>query len=155
VRYLESTHARDQAGGILIAALGLATARGAASYSIGTLSRMGPGYFPLALGVLLTLVGIAIFLTARSATPNAVVAERKPWDWRGPAFILLGILAFIILGKYGGLVPATFALVFISALGDRGNSLKSALLLSSAILVVCLAVFHWGLQLQFPLFTWG
>lgn len=168
MRYLESNRARDRAGGILIAALGLATTSGAASYNIGTLSRMGPGYFPLALGVLLTLVGVGIFLTARAAEPNIAIAEpnagaaastgpanRKPRDWRGPLLILLGIFAFIVLGKYGGLLPATFALVFISALGDRGNTLKSAFFLSAAILVVCYVVFYWGLRLQFPLFTWG
>lgn len=155
MRYLESRRARDQAGGILIAALGLATARGGASYQVGTLSRMGPGFFPLALGVLMTIVGIGIVLTARAADPNTSTATRKPWEWRGPLFIMLGILAFIVLGKYGGLLPATFALVFVSALGDRGNSLKSALLLSAAIVVICLIVFYWALQLRFPLFTWG
>lgn len=158
MRLLESNRARDRAGGILIAALGLATTSGAASYNIGTLSRMGPGYFPLALGVLLTLVGIGIFLTARAAEAIAAPGEpsaAKPRDWRGPLLILLGIFAFIVLGKYGGLLPATFALVFISALGDRGNSVKSAFLLSAGILVVCFVVFYWGLRLQFPLFTWG
>ena len=116
---------------------------------------MGPGFFPLALGVLMTIVGIGIVLTARAADPNASAAARKPWEWRGPLFIMLGILAFIVLGKHGGLVPATFALVFVSALGDRGNSLKSALLLSAAIVVICLIVFYWALQLRFPLFVWG
>ena len=52
-------------------------------------------------------------------------------------------------------MTATFAIVFISALGDRRNTVKSAFLLAAAMVVVCLIVFSWGLQLQFPLFRWG
>ena len=42
-------------------------------------------------------------------------------------------MTFILLGKYGGLVPATFALVFISAMGDRQHTPRSAALLEMCI----------------------
>jgi len=45
--------------------------------------------------------------------------------------------------------------VFISALGDRDNTWKKALLLSLAIVVVAVVVFWWALQIQLPLFRWG
>ncbi|MCJ9713295.1 tripartite tricarboxylate transporter TctB family protein, partial [Bordetella hinzii] len=51
--------------------------------------------------------------------------------------------------------PATFAIVFISALGDRTNTLKQALLLSVSMCVIAVVVFWWALQLQLPLFRWG
>ena len=76
-------------------------------------------------------------------------------DIRGSVCILLGILAFLLLGHYGGLLPATFAIVFISALGDRSNRVKHALLLAVAMSVIATAVFWWALQLQMPLFQWG
>ena len=76
-------------------------------------------------------------------------------DWRGWGCIIGGLLAFIALGKFGGLVPATLALVFISAMGDRQHTVKSAALLSVGVTLLGLAVFSWGLQLQFPLFRWG
>lgn len=64
-------------------------------------------------------------------------------------------MAFILLGKYGGLVPATFALVFIAAMGDRQHTVRSAALLAVGVTILGIAVFSWALQLQFPLFRWG
>jgi hypothetical protein len=49
-------------------------------------------------------------------------------------------------------VPATFAIVFISALGDKMNTLKSAAILGAGVVVVAVVVFWWALQMQIPLF---
>ena len=76
-------------------------------------------------------------------------------DIRGGICIILGILAFLLFGEYGGLLPATFAIVFISALGDRDNTLTEALLLSLAMSFIAVVVFWWALKLQLPLFQWG
>ena len=62
---------------------------------------------------------------------------------------------FVVLGEYGGLVPATFASVFISALGDRTSTVKTTVFLSTILTVFCVIVFHYGLSLQLPLFHWG
>jgi hypothetical protein len=61
----------------------------------------------------------------------------------------------VLVGKFGGLLPATFAIVFIAALGDRDNSIQSAAVLASAMCAICIVVFWWALQLQLPLFQWG
>ena len=76
-------------------------------------------------------------------------------DLRGGICIILGVLAFLLFGVYGGLVPATFAIVFISALGDRSNAVVQSVLLARAVCMVAIVVFWWGLQLQMPLFQWG
>ncbi|MEJ0045599.1 MAG: hypothetical protein WDN04_05275 [Rhodospirillales bacterium] len=47
--------------------------------------------------------------------------EKLAPEWRGWICIVASVLAFVVLGKYGGLLPATFAIVFIAALGDRDN----------------------------------
>jgi hypothetical protein len=52
-------------------------------------------------------------------------------------------------------VPATFGSVFVAAMGDRKNTWKTSLLLSIAMVVFGVLVFHWGLRVQLPLFTWG
>lgn len=135
-------------------AIGFATAIQGSTYPIGELSRMGPGYFPVALGVLLVLIGTAIAIGARFARPGET-AETRGTEWRGWACIAGSIVAFVTLGRFGGLVPATFAIVFISALGDRDNSLAGAAILALGCVVVCVIVFWWALQLQFPLFQWG
>ncbi len=153
---------KDYYGGALMVLIGLAAVYGGTDYHIGSLSHMGPGFFPAALGGLLALTGVLIAISARSAEPatpaTPAPAEGHPTgmpDIRGSVCILLGILAFLLLGHYGGLLPATFAIVFISALGDRTNTIKQAILLSVAMSAIAVVVFWWALQLQLPLFRWG
>lgn len=154
MRVLASKRGRDYLGGIVMIALGLAAALRGSAYHMGTLSRMGPGFFPVALGVILALAGLAIAISARFTQYEGDV-EVLPPEWRGWICICASIVAFVVLGKYGGLLPATFAIVFIGALGDRENTLLSAALLASACALVCVVVFWWALQIQFPLFQWG
>jgi len=139
--------------------IGVATALGSWDYNMGTMARMGPGYFPLLLGILLAFIGILIAVTPDSPDeiradaehePLVVVARRRARPW-GAA--VGGVLAFIVVGRYG-LVPATFALIFCSALGDPKNSLKASFWLAAGVAAFAVAAFHYGLQLQFPLFSW-
>ena len=73
---------RDYYGGALMMAIGIGAMVQGRHYSIGTLSRMGPGYFPVALGAILTLVGLAIIATARFTKPESEEAALPP-EWRG------------------------------------------------------------------------
>jgi hypothetical protein len=123
-------------------------------YHVGSLTHMGPGYFPLAVGSILAAMGVLIAIGARRQAPAASSARRPP-EWRGWICIILANIAFVVLGHYGGLIPATFAVTFISALGDRHNNFKSAFLLALAMVAVSAVVFYWALQLQLPLFRWG
>lgn len=143
---------KDRYGGVLMVLIGLAGVIGGARYHVGTLIHMGSGFFPVAVGAILALIGIAIALKGglRDGRSRGFV---KP-DWRGWGCIIGGMLAFMLLGAYGGLIPATFAIVFISALGDRKNTLKQASWLALAMVAVSVVVFWWGLQLQLPLFGW-
>ncbi len=143
---------KDRIGGCLMMALGLTAALQGSTYSIGRLQRMGPGFFPVVLGVLLLLVGAAIALTATAGSQCPAHGLRP--EWRGWGCIALSILAFAVLGRFGGLLPATIAIVIISALGDQRNSIVDALMLAAGISIVSVVVFSWGLQVQFPLFSW-
>jgi hypothetical protein len=149
---------RDHVGGALMTALGVAAAVAANGYEIGSLRSMGSGFFPLVLGVLLALVGIAIVATTplrppapREGTP---AAAGSGVDLRAWLCILGSVLAFVVLGRHGGLVPASFASVFIAALGDRGNSVRDAAWLAAAMTVSGVLVFHYGLHVLLPLFAW-
>jgi Tripartite tricarboxylate transporter TctB family len=144
---------KDYLGGGLMVLLGLGVIVQGSTYKIGTLTRMGPGYFPVALGVILTALGLAIAISAKFVPVGE--EKRLPPEWRGWFCIGISIVAFVVLGKYGGLLPASFAITFISALGDRNNTVRSALVLARAVVVVATAVFWWALQMQFPLFGWG
>lgn len=141
---------KDLLGGLLMFTLGAVTALEATSYNLGTLRRMGPGFFPLALGVLLAIVGVLIVATARRTGSVSHAPE-----WRGWFCICASIGAFVVLGRYGGLVPATFAIVAIAALGDRDNSVSTALGLAAVMTALGVVVFWWLLGVAFPLFRWG
>jgi hypothetical protein len=145
---------KDFWGGALMLALGIVVAAQGATYSVGTLSRMGPGYFPVALGVIMALAGIAISIKGYAATPEPHEKPLPP-EWKAWILISASVIAFVVLAEYLGLVPATFAVVFISALADRDNTWKHALALSLAIVAVAVIVFWWALQIQLPLFRWG
>jgi hypothetical protein len=146
-------HRRDYYGGALIVLLGALVTYQASRYNIGTLSRMGPVLYPVMLGVALMITGASIAFTASADGENEKAAGRQP-QWRGWLCITSGIVAFVIAGTYAGLLPATLLLVFISALGDSKNTLKSAIILSLIMAVVSVTVFWWALSLQLPLFTW-
>ena len=154
MRGLLNPRNKDYLGGGLMAVIGLAAMLDGLTYNVGTLARMGPGFFPVALGTILALIGIAIAFKGRFTVQTDAVKSLPP-EWRGWFCIALGIVAFVVLGRYGGLLPASFAIVFISALGDRRNTIKNALTLALAIIAVCIVIFWWALQLQFPLFSWG
>ena len=145
---------KDHYGGALIFFIGVGAALQGSAYKIGTLSRMGPGYFPVALGIILAAIGAAIFIMAGVGAPPTE-KKKLPPEWRAWFCICVSVLAFVVVGIYGGLVPATFTIVFISALADRQNTLKNAALLSAAMVVIGVVVFWWALQLVFPLFRWG
>jgi hypothetical protein len=144
---------RDTYAGALIILLGTVTVWKASYYEAGTLFHMGPGYFPMILGSVLLFLGNIILWTALRDSSAARLLLRP--EWRGWICIIGGPILFIIIGTYGGLAPATFSCVFVSALGDRKSSLKSAFLLASGITAVGVVLFSYLLQVSFPLFRWG
>jgi len=158
---LASRFKKDYYGGALLVVIGLAAVYAGVGYRVGELAHMGPGFFPVALGGLLALTGLLIPISARGDKPSSgeeAASHGHPGgmpDLRGGICIILGILAFLLFGEYGGLLPATFAIVFISALGDRDNTLTEAVLLSLAMSFIAVVVFWWALKLQLPLFQWG
>jgi hypothetical protein len=153
---------KDHLGGALLVLMGGATVVLGVGYRMGTLNRMGPGYIPVVLGVLMVLVGVAIALTAAPSAPVAPPsslplplpthghATTGP-QWRGWLCILGGVMAFVLLGERAGLAPATFASVFIACMGDRLNTVKSSAALAAVMTVFSAIVFYYGLHLQLPL----
>ena len=144
---------KDRVSGVVLLVLGLAIVLQGLEYRMGALTRMGAGFVPVVLGILLAFVGVAIFVTAEPG--DFGTAKSMPTEWRGWLCVLGGVFAFVILGQHGGLVPATFISVFIAAMGDRGNSVRNSALLSAGITIVGALIFVYGLGMTFPLFTWG
>ncbi|HEX4366654.1 MAG TPA: tripartite tricarboxylate transporter TctB family protein, partial [Rhodopila sp.] len=71
---------RDSGGfvaGLLFLSIGLGAVGIASGYRVGSALHMGPGYFPVALGVLLVLVGVAS--VARALAVTVTGGERIAW----------------------------------------------------------------------------
>ncbi len=145
-------HRDYYAGGLLIL-IGLGTIYQSSRYELSSLT--GSGIFPMAMGVILLLCGIAISLNGTQAheEEHEVAALSQP-EWRGWICIIGGVVAWIFLSQSAGLLPATFACVFISALGDRSTSLKGAAILASAISVFGVLLFYYVLKIQLPPIAW-
>lgn len=116
-------------------------------YPMGTSSRMGPGYFPFVLGLLMGALGLLIMVQslATSGEPIAKFAWR-PLIWVLGAFVVFGLTA-----KIAGLVIAIILLVVISSYGGHEFKWKEALISSAILAAASVGVFVWGLKLPFPI----
>ena len=147
---------RDFFAGLLYMAIGIAFAWGATNYTIGDGARMGPGYFPLLLGVVLALIGAIVAVRALVVE----TADGEPigkWAWKPLVLIILANMVFgILLGGVPslgipamGMILAIIALTFIAALAGREFKFIEVLILSIILAVGSWAAFVWGLNLQF------
>jgi hypothetical protein len=151
---LNFVHRRDFYAGGLMILLGIGTFMQAQSYKLGTLTHMGPGFFPSILGAVLVFIGVLIAGSAAAAhDEDGPILPPHP-EWRGWGCIIAGPLLFILFGHYGGLVPATFACVFVSALGDRTATLRGSAILAAGISAFGALLFSFLLKVPFPLFRW-
>jgi hypothetical protein len=149
---LKVTNKRNLFGGLIITAFGLVGVIEGYRLGTGSLTKMGPGYVPIALGFI--LLGLGIVMAASQGEDQKSEIEWETPEWRGWACIIAGVAAFIVLGQYAGLVPAAFFSVFISALGDRTATLKGAILLAIGTTVFGVVLFHYLLSISIPLFWW-
>ena len=148
---------KDFFAGLLYAVLGAAFAIGATNYNIGTGARMGPGYFPLLLGVLLGLIGLYIMfksLVVKTADGDKI----GKWAWRPLFFIIAGNLLFGVLlsgiPKFGipalGLIVAIYGTTIVVSMAANTFKIKEALILGTILAVGSYVAFVWLLKLQFP-----
>jgi len=156
---------KDFFSGLMFMSVGVAFAWGSTNYNIGDAAKMGPGFFPLVLGLLLALLGTAI-------TFKALVVETEDgetvggWAWKPLFFIILANLVFgLLLGGLPsvkipamGLIAAIYALTLIASLGSEEFKLKEVLLLATVLAVISYLTFIVLLKLQFavwPTFITG
>ncbi|MSQ75487.1 MAG: tripartite tricarboxylate transporter TctB family protein [Rhodoferax sp.] len=147
----------DFFSGLLFTAVGLTFAWGATKYNMGTAARMGPGYFPMMLGVLMAILGGVI-------TFNSLVVHTQDgakvggWAWRPLLFIIAANLVFgLMLGglpsiKFPafGLIVAIYALTFVASMASKEFNLKEVAVLATVLAIMSYLAFILLLKLQFP-----
>jgi len=140
---------KDTTAGMLFIAVGGFFALYAYSkLRMGTLLHMGPGFFPVVVGVILALLGLGTILQAvgRPSVPFGVI------PWRG---VILISLAPIILGAAMaglGFVPALALSLLVSAFASRKISPLVAVMLTGFLVALSLLIFDVGLGLPLRLF---
>jgi len=152
-------HPRNFWGGVLFIVLGLLfamIARGVPGlsfmpgYSMGTPARMGPGFFPFYLGVILTLLGAVIAMGGFKVHPNDPGKVDK-FHWKPIFWVLASIVVFGLVLKIVGMLIAGLFLVIGASFGSHDFRLKPVLILGIALVIFCALVFVWGLKLPIPL----
>ncbi len=143
---------RDYYAGGLMLLLGVGAAVVGSDYKFGSLARMGPGFMPVVLGIVLAFLGVLIAATALASSEpdDAKFLPANP-QWFGWLCIIGGPILFIILGEYAGMIPAVFACVFVCALGDKTATYKSSFYLAAGVTVFGVVLFHYLLSIPFPL----
>lgn len=156
---------KDFFSGLMFMGVGLAFAWGATTYSVGQGARMGPGYFPLYLGVLMAILGAAI--TFSSLVVESVGGDKiGKWAWKPLFFVILANLVFgVLLAGLpslkippAGLIVAIFALVFIASMAESGWKVKNTFILATILAAGSYVAFVMALKLQFlvwPAFITG
>jgi hypothetical protein len=140
----------DIIGGVLMIIGGTWFSLHGLQYSMGTLRRMGPAYFPVCIGITVALFGVLLLLPALRR-PGGFP---KP-EWRPMAAICIAILAFAIGIDRLGLVPATVVLTILAALAERRPPLLPTAILAVALAAIAVLVFTQGLGIPLPAFRWN
>lgn len=148
---------KDFFSGLMFMGVGVAFAWGATTYNVGEGARMGPGYFPLMLGVLMAILGAAITFKAL-VVESAGGDKIGKWAWKPLIFVILANLMFGVLlaglPRFGipafGLIVAIYALVFIASVAEPHWKVKNTFILATVLAIGSYIAFVVVLKLQFP-----
>jgi hypothetical protein len=141
-------NAKELAAGLIFSAIGIFFALSAwLTLPIGEAFSMGPGYFPVVLGIILTLLGIAICVTGA----NKPAEPMPPIAWRGLGLIMASIVFFGVTVRGLGFAPALFVSVALASLASEKLGWKAVLVVSVVLTAFCVAVFIYALGLPYPL----
>jgi hypothetical protein len=139
---------RDLWAGLMFAVIGIIFMILSKQYSIGTSAKMGPGYFPMVLGGLMTLFGVIIALGAFSG--KAQMLKLSPVGWREFILLLASVAVFAIALPRLGMVISVALLIMISAIASHEFKLRDTLISIVVLVLLAYGMFVKGLELQFP-----
>ena len=146
---MEIRNQKDFGAGLMYMAIGLFFTIMATQYPMGTPAKMGPGYFPFWLGIVMTALGLLILVKSLSA--KAAIEKIPPFNWKVIGLITGSVVAYGVLLPIMGFIVAVFVLVFMSASASHEFHWKGTLINAVFLIVFTYSVFVMGLKLQFPL----
>jgi Tripartite tricarboxylate transporter TctB family len=149
---MSRVYSKELLGGILFVVVGTFVCLYSYTYlEMGVALRMGPGYFPFLLGLLLIGLGAIIAL-------SGVLMETSEISYvplRAIALIAAAPVAFALTVDGLGLLPSTVIACLVSSFASREIPLRKRLLMALILTAICVLVFYAGLQISVPLLgTW-
>jgi len=146
---LKIRNQRDFGAGIMYMVIGLFFAIVATRYQYGTAAKMGPGYFPFWLGMLMAAMGLLVLI--RSLGAKATIEAIPKFNFKVIGLITGSIILYGILLPKMGFIVAVLVLVMIASSASKEFSWKVALINAVVLIAFTYSVFVIGLKLQFPL----
>ena len=140
-------HPKDFYSGLIFVAFGVAAIVIGSNYALGTAARMGPGYFPRLLGILLIVLGAALALRALRTQGSPLPG----WKWRPTLIVLGSVVLFGVIVNTAGLVISTIILIVLSSAASTEFRPKEAVISGILLAALTVAVFVIGLKLQLPI----
>jgi hypothetical protein len=136
--------------GVMFILFGAAAVYMSQDYPMGTAMRMGPGYFPTYLGILMILFGLAIGArgVVRGSEPIG------PWAFRPIVVLSLGVVAFGFLIEKVGFVPSLVVLILFSAFAGKEFRLVEMIIFTIVVVAGAVGIFIYGIGLPYQLFWW-
>jgi hypothetical protein len=141
------TGSKDLWSGLIFIAFGAAAIMLARGYAMGHAGRMGPGYFPTALGGVLVLIGLVLVVQSLIAAGEAVTGLA----WRKAVLVLMASGLFGISVEGLGLAASTALLVMISGLASERFRFGPFLALAVGLSIFSSVVFVTLLGLPIPI----
>jgi len=138
---------KDFWAGLMLIALGAMTILIGRAYPMGTVLRMGAGFFPTVLGYILVVFGAILVIKGVRSTDRI---ERN-WSLRALFVIPVTLALFGLLIERIGFAPSLLLLIVGSAAASSEFRLLEALSFGAILTALCVAVFIWGLGLPYPL----
>ena len=138
---------KDFWAGLLFTLIGAAALVLGSRYNLGTAARMGPGYFPRILGIILILLGGIIALRGLRTQGPAIAA----WRWRPTIIVLGSVVLFGLIVPRVGMALSTVFLIVLASTASEEFRWKEALISGVLLAVLAVGVFIIGLKLQLPI----
>jgi len=139
---------KDFASGLMFILVGFGFSWVARGYSMGTAAKMGPGYFPFWLGVVLALLGVLVLIGSMSSKGEG--DELARWDIKLLLWILGSVVLFGLLLKPLGMVLSVIVLVLVSSMASHEFTWRGAILNTIVLVLISMGAFVYGINLQMP-----
>jgi len=139
---------KDFASGLMFMLVGFGFSFVARGYSMGTAAKMGPGYFPFWLGIVLAILGALVLWGSLSSKGEEDQLAR--WDIKTLLWILGAVVLFGLLLKPLGMVLSVIVLVLVSSMASHEFSWKGTILNAIILVLISLGAFVYGINLQMP-----